>query len=116
MCRMPARCAAMVFSLTPPMGSTRPVSESSPVIAKSARGDIGPAVILHNLFDPSLPRDGSSFFTDLENEVRGECAKHGEIISVEAQPTAGSRTNPTTTSSRCVPPPRDASGLRRFVR
>ena len=58
--------------------------------AKSARGDIGPAVILHNLFDPSLPRDGSSFFTDLENEVRGECAKHGEIISVEAQPTAGS--------------------------
>ena len=33
-----------------------------------------------------------------------------------AQPTAGSRTNPTTTSSRCVPPPRDASGLRRFVR
>ena len=47
-------------------------------------------MILHNLFDPSLPRDGSSFFTDLENEVRGECAKHGEIISVEAQPTAGS--------------------------
>ena len=40
MCRMPARCAAMVFSLTPPMGSTRPVSESSPVIAKSARGDL----------------------------------------------------------------------------
>ena len=34
---MPARCAASSFCLTPPIGSTRPVSDTSPVIADVAR-------------------------------------------------------------------------------
>ena len=34
---MPARCAASTFSLRPPIGSTRPRSEISPVIATSWR-------------------------------------------------------------------------------
>ena len=32
---MPARCAARVFSLSPPMGSTWPVRVTSPVMATS---------------------------------------------------------------------------------
>ena len=34
---IPARCAPRAFSLIPPMGSTRPRSEISPVIATSSR-------------------------------------------------------------------------------
>jgi len=32
---MPAACAASSFCFTPPIGSTRPVSDTSPVIARS---------------------------------------------------------------------------------
>ena len=34
---MPARCAASSFCFSPPIGSTRPVSDTSPVIATSER-------------------------------------------------------------------------------
>ena len=59
MCRMPARCAAMVFSLTPPMGSTRPVSESSPVMARSGRAGV-PIARESSEVTIVMPADGPS--------------------------------------------------------
>ncbi len=57
---MPARCAASSFCLTPPIGSTRPVSDTSPVIATSARtgrpesSDASAVVIVTPALGPSL--------------------------------------------------------------
>src|SRR6266702_8169872 len=59
---MPARAAAVSFSLSPPMGSTRPRSVSSPVIATSwrdrrwHRSDASAVAIV-------MPADGPSFGT-----------------------------------------------------
>ena len=57
---IPMRCAASSFCFTPPIGSTRPVREISPVIATSARtgrpdsSDASAVVIV-------TPADGPSF-------------------------------------------------------
>ena len=58
----PARCAASNFCFTPPIGSTRPVSDTSPVIATSDRtgrpdsSDASAVVMV-------TPADGPSFGT-----------------------------------------------------
>ena len=59
---MPARCAAMTFSLTPPISSTLPRKVISPVIAtsrrtgKSVRDDMTAVAI-------AIPADGPSLGT-----------------------------------------------------
>ena len=58
--RMPARTAPSTFSLSPPIGSTRPESVTSPVIAMSCRAGIFEradtiAVAI------AMPADGPSF-------------------------------------------------------
>ena len=56
----PARCAASAFSFRPPIGSTCPVSVSSPVIATSSRtgrpvtSDISAVAIVIPALGPSL--------------------------------------------------------------
>ena len=57
---IPARCAASSFCFSPPIGSTRPVSETSPVIATSAltsrpdRSEASAVVIVMPALGPSL--------------------------------------------------------------
>ena len=57
---MPDRLAAIVFSFTPPIGKTRPVKVTSPVIAKfaligfSSASESMAVIIVH-------PADGPSF-------------------------------------------------------
>ena len=58
---MPARCAPSTFSFTPPIGSTRPRSVISPVIATSLRTG-RPDIALTRAPSPSsTPADGPSF-------------------------------------------------------
>lgn len=56
----PTRLAAMIFSLIPPTGSTLPVSDTSPVMAKFCRmgcfdaNDNKAVTIVHPALGPSL--------------------------------------------------------------
>ena len=67
--RMPARRAAKTFSLSPPIGKTRPESVISPVIAVSARIDLfkykeASAVVI------VIPADGPSLGTAPEGTCK----------------------------------------------
>jgi hypothetical protein len=57
---MPARVAASTFSFTPPIGSTRPRSEISPVIATSLRA-VRPVSIETSATNMATPALGPSF-------------------------------------------------------
>ncbi len=57
---MPARTAPSTFSFTPPIGSTRPVSVSSPVMATSLR-TLRPDTAETSAVAIVMPADGPSF-------------------------------------------------------
>ena len=60
-CVMPARCAARIFSLRPPIGSTRPRSVISPVIATSLAHRDRAAAPTTSAVAIVMPADGPSF-------------------------------------------------------
>ena len=77
---MPARCAASAFSFRPPIGSTWPVSVSSPVIATSSRtgrpetSDISAVAIVIPALGPSFgiaPAGTCTWTSCLANQSSG---------------------------------------------
>ena len=89
MVSMPPRCAAIIFSLRPPIGSTRPRSVISPVIAtfertgtRTSADAIAVAIV--------MPAEGPSFGVapfrnvDVDVDLRVEVRHQAELLRARA--------------------------------
>jgi hypothetical protein len=61
-----------------PAGST-PAQEQN---GSQLRDAPSRSLVLEHVWDPLAPQDDASFFDDLEEDMRSECAKHGPVEHV----------------------------------
>ena len=86
---MPPRCAASTFSLSPPIGSTRPRSVISPVIARSWRTGIRVSAET-SAVAIVMPADGPSFgiapfgHVNVDVDLLVEVALEPELLGARA--------------------------------